>query len=658
MKIIKNTKCLNTFKYYSKIFILPFLCAVGAILGYMIPDSSRANFVAYSAVIFCFLLFSTTGWLLYVSIKSNISLFHRKTNALIGFSSILIISLFLTNDRLGNKVIQDELVLQASALALTYENKYRIPQFSHNLLIDFEFSGGVPDKRPPLFPFLLSVIHRILGYSQYNGFIVNSLLGIGVLFMVGKCSQLILGGWGWLMGMTAFATLPILSQNITSQHVEVLYLFLIICLFYICLSSIFRNRIEDIPLAYCLAGLIAFTRYEGLLFLIVPFFVDAYLRMKTGLLPNLKLVYLVLPLSMVFLFCLIGYVFENPVFWQLEDFGKETAFSPEYWNHNIGAMFDFLLDTGRRLPNSILLSVLGISTFPLTLLLVIRAFKQMRESSSETGKTLLIALFLITCSLFLLLIFSYHWGYVNSDVTARFMLFPYFVMLLFFLLSISILPMSTQFISLAALALLLAYTFLIGNDSVSPSLILLFSGGFFLILYILLKKTVRIHQSGYIAFFLLFLFGETIPSIAERRYEMNSIPMKRAAIFSNWIEERKGTDAVFISDSSLYGILARESSTSLNRFLNQPEVLFNLYKEKKFSNLYILQSLHLHPDKRPKAMEKWELPETIVTEEIDWKRINDRVGVRIVRVTDLIETNGSEKVSEEQSPFLDPGSEG
>lgn len=82
------------------------------------------------------------------------------------------------------------------------------------------------DKRPPLFAFLVSVVHDSVGYRVANAFVVNALALFGLLALVGARLQAA-GRAVAALGMAALAGLPLLASCATSAGFEVLALALL-----------------------------------------------------------------------------------------------------------------------------------------------------------------------------------------------------------------------------------------------------------------------------------------------------------------------------------------------------------------------------------------------------------------------------------------------
>ena len=629
-------KILQLFRGHT--FFIPLACLVGATVGHFIPAGLDADLVAATALPLCLIVLIAIGLIAYGCTKAMTSRNLLRENLGLLVLSGGVILLYSLVDHHVNKVVLDELILQSSALQLTETNEYKIPQFSHNLKgEDYLILGeGVPDKRPPMFPVLLSLIHRTLGYNQANGFLLNAALGFCLLVAVGKVGEFLYRPHGGTLAILGIASLPLLSQNITSQHLEILYLLLIAIQMWIALRVATLEKAEEIPITYLLAACIGLTRYEGLLFFAIPFFLhlDAALKGKSvgGLWP----VYVICPLSTLFIFTLLGHVGNYPEFWQLDDLDNGTAFGVHYWPKNVGACLDFMLSSDRHLPGSLALSIAGLASLPISLVLTCRQFLWLLQGrETDSSEFFPIGLFLLCLAVFLSLIFSYHWGFVNSHVTARFLLFPYVVMTASVLFVLSREPFWLMVLGIMLALVSGLQTVIVDNNRLDLSHVLVLAGFTAGTLSFARKRPQTSLVAGMLFFWALFIILETLPAINQRKYEASYIPLWRTKVFAEWVEARSDENAVFISDTPLYGMLGRESATSTKRFGLDPAVLLTLATTKRFSNLYVLQETSINPNGRHDVAEAWQLPENILTETLETHRITDDFGVQLLRITGM-----------------------
>jgi hypothetical protein len=623
-------------KFPAALILIPLACMTGAMAGYLVPSSIKADLIAYGGWGVCLLVL--------VGILLQIGKIHKKAlskETLRGNWPLLLLSALMVLvygqiDHRANKVILDELILQASAMQLLDNNEYRAPQFSHNLSNELSLHSGIPDKRPPMYPVVLSLVHRLLGYSQSNGFLLNGLLGFFALLVVGRIGQHFYPGPGGYLAILGIASLPLLSQNVTGQHLEVLYLFLIAFLFLTSLRISIKGNTTELPLAYLLAAAIALTRYEGLLFFMVPYAIHIHAAWSRREAPRFEWVYLACPIGVAYLFALVGYIFSVPGFWQLDDLQSTSAFGSQYWAQNTGALLDVFLNTTRSLPGSLALSVLGLASLPITLVHAVKAVANARKDNGEalSSAVALIAL-LLTMLLFLALIFSYHWGYVNSHLTARFLLFPYLVLSASILFSLKREPFWLLVIAVM-LTLLSGLQAKLGDaQGLSFSYFLLLGSLAALAGFQFRARQLHRLPQLFILFWAAYLLSESFPAINQRSYEDSYLPIPRTKVFLEWVDEYAGTNSLFISNSPYYGILSEESASSLDRLRVDPRMLISLAGNNRFENIFVLQEVGRADNGDLLAYEEYQLPSNIQYETVETKRLVGDFGVRLLRISGM-----------------------
>ena len=144
--------------------------------------------------------------------------------------------------------------------------------FPHQgLNVDFEkFNPAtIVNKRPILFPFVVSIFHSVFGYSPYNGFIVNFICGTLILFLFYVFIYRFYPHYLAILSILIFAANPIFSVWITSSGFEGLNL-LFILIFLIAYHNFLLTK--DAPTAELLFLsfiLLIQCRYESLIFGIV-----------------------------------------------------------------------------------------------------------------------------------------------------------------------------------------------------------------------------------------------------------------------------------------------------------------------------------------------------------------------------------------------------
>lgn len=612
------------------LLVMPLLCLCAAFVGFSLPVSWQIWISSHIAwplglLILLALLFTL------LRKESLPPLSRLKNHARVFICAALLCAVLINHDRITEKVLHDELILQGSAMQLLYNNQYRVPVYAHNLHWHFEIFSNLPDKRPPLFPVLLSLLHRIIGYAAYNGFILNAILAVVLLFFVHKGAAIIGSAHSGYAAMLLLATLPLLSQNITSQHFEVLYLTLIAWLVWQCLRCLSEDRPDGLPIAYLLAIMISLTRYEGLLFMFVPFATHALLVWRGGKVTLPPHLFPIAAIAIFYLFAHIAYVLAHPHFWQLSDRASDAAFGIAYWEQNIPALFEFLMRADRSHPNSLLLSILGFAALPVAIAHALNAtLSHVRTPRQIPVVSFMLLVIATVVAGILLLTLSYHWGQVNTPVTARFMLFPCLFFVFCFVYALTHRPKMLSFIALAITVILTLQIVLREGATIPLTVFLMIC----VIAALPLVPAARNHLRWSLPLLLLsYLAIETLPAIHQGRYERDAGPMKSNVIFRNWIQQHANQNAVFIPDSALYAIVQKESASSIARLNSNPATMMDHLQSNRFSNAFVFQNLRVYPDGSRVVMSDWQLAEGIFYEEVLWQQIDDRYAARMIRLT-------------------------
>lgn len=166
------------------------------------------------------------------------------------------------------RVLADETNLLGVANSMFYRQGLENLTDSLNYFHQQHVVNFTWDIRPNFFPFLVNIAHTVLGYSAYNGFIVNFLAGVASLWSL----YWLLGRWFErsiaLLGMLVLAAFPVFVLWVTSSGFEVVNLamaLLAFCLFYRYLE---RRDGENLERLLITLVLLAQTRYESMVILL------------------------------------------------------------------------------------------------------------------------------------------------------------------------------------------------------------------------------------------------------------------------------------------------------------------------------------------------------------------------------------------------------
>lgn len=214
------------------------------------------------------------------------------------------------------------------------------------------------DKRPWFYPFCVSVLHDIWGYSDRNPFVFNAITCVIFLGLVYVFGHLLAGRPAGVLSVLLWASLPLLSQNATGAGMEMLNLCLLQLL---CVLSVLYLRKPSAALESVVsltAVLLVYTRYESGLFIfpaVIVIMLGWWRSRKIFLswgvvLSSVALVAVALQTRMYSL---------NEAAWELDG----GAVAPFAWSHIIANMphaLNFFLSYDMSLANSPLLGVLAV----------------------------------------------------------------------------------------------------------------------------------------------------------------------------------------------------------------------------------------------------------------------------------------------------------
>ncbi len=324
--------------------------------------------------------------------------------------------ILLAHERYGFKILADELLLVGTSMDMHYDRSAAYPVRATNVQGPFQILDSVIDKRPILFPFVVSLAHDVTGYRPENAFYVNTVLGFVFLTLVYLLGLNIgRSRWAGVLLVLLFGGLPMLAQQMKGGGFELLNLVIISAL--LLLAIAFAERRDTATLeALCYAAvLVAYTRYESIL-LIVPvagIVLWAWWREQRVTLTWPVVItpcFLLLPI-------LQNRVFElRPGVWELASRGATTPFGLQYVANNLGHAAAFFFDTTGYEPNSPLFAAVGLLAAAFFLLWIIRILRN--PATSEPGE---IATAWIGLGLFGIwaLLMAYFWGQFDDPVIHR-----------------------------------------------------------------------------------------------------------------------------------------------------------------------------------------------------------------------------------------------
>ena len=315
----------------------------------------------------------------------------------------------------GYKILMDEYNLTATSLNM-HENKTAYtPTRGLEIQGDFEFIEGYIDKRPFLFPFLVSIVHDLSGYRASNPYVLNGLLTITLFFVIYLAGFHLGGKRGGVLSVLLMAGLPLLGQNATGAGFELLNFLLIALTLFLSLSMTARPGLDKETLLILSAILLVHVRYESLLF-IGPVVCLLALRWKANNRIGPGWITTFSPWLLAPLLLQNRWFRNQEGLWEL---GGDTAspFSLSFIPENVGHAVVYFFNWSAEFPNSLLLTVVGfISLFFLVVISAKRFQNWVRFKPRDYD---VLGLWGLTLIGHLLLILAYHAGKLDSHFATR-----------------------------------------------------------------------------------------------------------------------------------------------------------------------------------------------------------------------------------------------
>jgi hypothetical protein len=318
------------------------------------------------------------------------------------------------------KIVMDEPMLASVSASMHRDRLALYPGRGNDLNGAYEYLDGKVDKRPLLFPFLVSVLHDFTGYRLENVFWLNALVAPlfwFLIFVVGRK----LGGRrdeAGILGVLIVFAVPLVTHLATSGGFDFLSATLLVLSVY-WLQRVFAEPDRDVPLV-ALTGslaLLANTRYEGP-YWILPFglaILFLWIQRREIRLPRLLVCapLLVLP-------ALVHRQVYSKIetMWQVGIFDRKETFSMGYVRENLEAAGVFFFSLSKDFANNYLVSVLGLAG-ALTVVAVVMQKCFVKGSGSLSPNERAGAFFGLGLFGLFWVIMAFNWGFFANYITMR-----------------------------------------------------------------------------------------------------------------------------------------------------------------------------------------------------------------------------------------------
>ncbi len=315
------------------------------------------------------------------------------------------------------KILFDEHVLGGIARVMHYERQGAYAAYAHYANSHLTTLALDVDKRPLMYPFVVSVLHDLTGFRPENSFVANALISFALL-MVTYGVGAALGGRGvGAFGQLLLAGLPLIAQNATGGGFDLLNMTGIAVFFATAWNYWRQTGAGGLNLCVFTGVALASCRYESMLFLGALMVLAILKWVREGRISLTLAAALSPPLA-------IPPMMINQIFWTGGggSYFQTTAdnfLNVKYIPENLEHAVVFLFNPDFQSNNSVLLSLVGVVALILTLVWILKRLPEIwRATGPELPLLLSVGGVLANTSISML---SF-WGHWDEPLVSRFSL--------------------------------------------------------------------------------------------------------------------------------------------------------------------------------------------------------------------------------------------
>jgi hypothetical protein len=284
------------------------------------------------------------------------------------------------HERFGFKVLTDEIVLLGTSQNMHMGRDVGYGVRATDVRGPFDLLQSALDKRPLLYPFLVSVLHDWTGYRPANAFWLNAGLGVGFLALLhGLAAKIGRHRWAGHVAVLIAGGIPLLAQQASGGGFELLNLTLLTG--WLWLGMLYLEKPDSARQdAFVLTAiLLGCTRYESLLYLAPTALLVAFAWWRSDRVRITPATVLAPVLLLPSLW--LHFVFEaDSRRWELQSTGADTPFALHYLPDNLGRAVAHFLSTDGYQPNSPVFGFFGLLALPFFLLWSLRIWRTPRQA--------------------------------------------------------------------------------------------------------------------------------------------------------------------------------------------------------------------------------------------------------------------------------------
>lgn len=324
----------------------------------------------------------------------------------------------------GFKIAMDEYILASTAKSMhEYREVYAVSRITPDGN-SFRPSEGFVDKRPWGYAMLVSVLHDLTGFRLENSFYLNAALLFALLLASFALGYAMFGAWAGALCVLLWANLPLLGLSASGGGMELLSLTLLVCLLLAGCEYLQRPGQSLEGLLSTTAVLLAYTRYECLLF-IIPVVVVILIGWRRERRCFLSVGTLLASLLLAPLGLHLMYYLGNSASWELTRAAGQ-AFSIGHLVENFGHALNFFFSYDDSLANSIVLSFVGLLGVVALPFVVRNHLPSIRREPAQQ----VVLWFLPFVGLQMLLVLGFHASRLDSPFVSRYALMFHLLLIL------------------------------------------------------------------------------------------------------------------------------------------------------------------------------------------------------------------------------------
>ncbi len=320
------------------------------------------------------------------------------------------------HERFGFKILADEIVLLGTSQNMHLGRDVGYGVRATDVRGPFDLLQSLLDKRPLLYPFLVSVLHDWTGYRSANAFWLNAGLGVAFLSLLhGLAVKIGRHRWAGHFAVLFAGGIPLIAQQAAGGGFELLNLTLLTAWLWV--GALYVEKPESVrqDAFVIIAVLLGCTRYESLLYLIPTTLLVLFAWWRSGVIRITPASVLAPVLLLPSLWLQHSFV-ANAENWQLHSTGADTVFSLKYIPENLGHAVAHFLSTDGYQPNSPVFGLCGLFALPLFLLWSLRIWRTPRQADPVETALAWSCIGLWAGSALLML---YFWGQFDHPVIHR-----------------------------------------------------------------------------------------------------------------------------------------------------------------------------------------------------------------------------------------------